>query len=353
MRRSAVFAAAVLVLSACAAEDDRPELVTTDVSSLRVTGEREQIEMFSASLSPDGKTLLYSGQDGTCVRGVDGSNEYCLDVDTDLFADSAGWSPDSGKIALVDAFPIGFEPDLWVLDVASGELTNLTDDGVETDRSMAEVPAGADVDVYPSWSADGKQIRFVRKESADAMTLMSVPADGGEPTRLRSVDTKWAELLTVAWADDTIAWLSGSPNGDDGVVRVADTVGGDPRMLLDGDYWKLSFSADGDFLLADVYQDDGVPPVGKARVVPVAGGEPVRVADGEVTQPGWAPEGHAIAYIETPDTLRVVGKPGDKPRDLHQADAMSAADLSRVQWVAGHMMVMVDDAPVVLAVDGT
>jgi hypothetical protein len=87
-------------------------------------------------------------------------------------------------------------------------------------------------------------------------------------------------------------------------------------------------------------------------VVPAVGGEPVRVADGNVTQPGWAPEGHAIAYIESPDTLRVVGKPGDKPRDLHQADTMRAAGLSRVQWVPGRLMIMVGDTPVSLNVDG-
>lgn len=37
------------------------------------------------------------------------------------------------------------------------------------------------------------------------------------------------------------------------------------------------------------------------------GGDPIPVADGQVTYPGWAPDGHAIGYVEAPGTVRVVG----------------------------------------------
>jgi hypothetical protein len=99
---------------------------------------------------------------------------------------------------------------------------------------------------------------------------------------------------------------------------------------------------------------DGAAAVGKAVVVPARGGEPVPVADGQVTYPVWAPDGHAIAYVEAPGTLRVVGKPGDTPRDLHQQPDIRAADLESLDWVPGRMLASLgEDHPVVLTVDGT
>lgn len=354
MRRIAVLSAAVLMLSACG--EDVPELTATDVSSLRVTGQREQISMYSAGLSPDGETLLYINESGTCLRGVDDSDEHCLEHGTFLDTANASWSPDGSRIAITDEFLLGREPDVWVLDVGSAELTNLTDDGVEPEgMSLAgdvDFPADADVDVYPSWSADGKRIRFLRKES-DGIALMSIPADGGEPDQLGSIDTAWGDLQSAAWAEDTVAWLSGPSEGGGGEVLVADVDGDDQHKVLDGEYRLLSFSSDGAFLLADQQGEEGAPAVGKARVVPTTGGDPVRVAAGDVTYPTWAPEGHAIAYVEGPGTVRVVGKPGAEPRDLHTESTVSAANGGNLDWVPGAMLVMTgEDTPVVLRVNG-
>lgn len=354
MRRYALLATTVLVLSACGEDKAaKPELVATDVSALRVTGEQEQVKAFVAFLSPDGKKLLYrSNKSGTCVRGVDGSNEHCLDKS---FFDigSAAWSPDGGRLALTEEHVLGLEPDVWVLDVGSGDLKNLTDDRVDAGTislADAEIRDGAAMDEYPSWSADGQQVRFIRRESADAIMLMSVPAGGGEPKQLRSIATNWVRLQTVAWSKDHVAWLSGSSDGDDGeVLAVGDK--GEPRKVLDGRYTILSFSSDGEFLLADRYGKDGAASEGTARVVPVRGGDPIAVAAGRVTYPTWAPKGHAIAYVEPPGTLRVVGKPGGEPRDLHQESQLSAADHGNLDWVPGRLLVMRGkDNPVVLSI---
>lgn len=145
--------------------------------------------------------------------------------------------------------------------------------------------------------AEVLRIRFVRRESADRAALMSVPADGGAPERMRSINTDWERIQEIAWTETRIAWMSGSPYGGDGEVLVADLADGEPRRLLDGEYRGLSFSSDGEFLLADQHGPDGSPAVGKARVVPVHGGKAVAVASGRVTYPTWASEGHAIAYV--------------------------------------------------------
>src|SRR6266511_2010467 len=98
MRFLAVLVAAGLMVSACG--EDRPGLVAADVSSLRITGEQEQVKAYVARLSPDGKKVLYNSQRGTCVRGVDGFNEHCLDRRAYLDAGSAAWSPDGRKLAM-------------------------------------------------------------------------------------------------------------------------------------------------------------------------------------------------------------------------------------------------------------
>jgi hypothetical protein len=352
---------AVLALSACsvAAEGPEPEpaaeLRTTDVSSVRVGGQRELDAAYWLGLSTDGKTVLSNSRDGTCVRGVDGGHEHCLGEGM-FDVGSAAWSPDGRALAITDHHGLGLEPDVWVLDVESGDLTDLTDDGIESEGiSLVDptMPEGAAVDVFPSWSADGEQIRFLRKESADAVGVWSVSPSGGAPARLGVIDTSWEEVRTVAWADDAVAWVSGPLDGANREVLVSELAGGEPRTLLSGEYSTLSFSVDGDFLLADQSGVDGAPAVGEALVVPTGGGDPVPVADGAVTYPAWGPEGHVIAYVESPGTLRVVGKPGETPRDLHQRPDIRAADLDSIDWVPGSMLVSLGaEHPVVLDVDG-
>jgi Tol biopolymer transport system component len=352
MRSHIVLAAAVLMVPACG--EDQPEPVAPDVMSLRVTGEQEQVKAYGASLSPDGQILLYHNERGTCVRGVDGSREHCL---KERYLGDEAWSPGAAKLALTELYALGIEPDLWVLDVSSGELTNLTDDGITSDGLPAEFPVeppeGAAMDAYPSWSADGQEIRFVRRESPDRIALMAIPAGGGEPKRLRSIDTNWERLQEVAWAQGTVAWLSGPPEGGGGEVFVAGLAGGEPRKVLDGEYRILSFSSDGEFLLADQDGPDGLAAEGKARVVPTRGGEPIPVAQGTVAYPTWAPTGHAIAYVETPGALRVVGRPGGEPRDLHREGWLGAADLENLDWAPGKLLVKRGtDTPVILTISG-
>lgn len=322
------------------------------MSSLRVSGQQDLGSVFSAWLSPDGKTVLSHSPDGTCLRAVDGSGQRCLPAGDLYDAETADWSPDGTKIAMTESLALGNEPDLWVLDVASGELTALTEDRVDRVGMMTEeIPDGAVVDITPSWSEDGRQIRFLRRESEDSASVMSVSVAGGDPARLGTIETPWEDLRTVTWAEDSVAWLSWSLV--DGEVFVAG-LSGESRKVLDGEYDRLSFSADGNFLLADQPTPDYTPAAGKAVVVPARGGDPIPVADGKVMYAAWAPDGHAIVYVEAPGTLRVVGKPGGTPRDLHQQPDIRAADLVNLDWVPGRMLVSLGtDHLTVLTIDGT
>ncbi|OLF06052.1 hypothetical protein BLA60_33990 [Actinophytocola xinjiangensis] len=129
----------------------------------------------------------------------------------------------------------------------------------------------------------------------------------------------------------------------------ADLDGDEPRTLLDGEYNVLSFSADGEYLLGDRYDLEASEPVpGAARVVPVQGGDAVPVTLGEVTYPAWGPRGHAIVYLASPGTVRVVGRPGGEPKVLHDAPRLTAASLDEIYWVRGAIVVGTGEAPVVL-----
>ncbi len=341
MRRTVVFAVAAVALCGCTSTGEPAGLTPTDVSALRVVAEREQVPAYSAYLAPDGNRLLYNSEDGVCVRGVDGSGQRCSPAAARLDTASASWSPDGSLLALTDAHLFGREPDVWVYDVANGDLTNLTDDGVEAedyDLTDPEVLAAADLDLFPSWSPDGTRIRFLRRADATTVDVMSIPAGGGVARREGSVPTAWAELRAVAWSAERFAWLSGPAAGGSGSVLTSGVRGGAPRELIDGDYPVLSFSSDGRYLLVDKRGADGAPSVGKARVVPVAGGDPVPVAAGEVTYPTWAPRGHGLGYVDGPDTLRVVARPGDEPKELYRGKLLGAADLDNLDWAPGALL---------------
>jgi Tol biopolymer transport system component len=273
-----------------------------------------------------------------------------------LDPESTAWSPDGRKLAITEAYRLGLEPDIHVVDVESGRLTNLTDDGIAQQGSIGagaiELPGGALVDLYPSWSADSTQVRFLRKDSA-GVAVMAMPAAGGAPTRLGTLDTDLNRLQDVAWSADSLAWISGSRAEGDAEVLVAALSGDGQRKVLDGTYWVLSLSADGAYLLVDQQDQNGDAVVGKARVVPTRGGKAVPVAPGGVRYPAWAAKGHALAYVER-DVVKVVSESGAKPRVLFDGDGeVGAADHRRLGWAPASMLVRTGrDTPVVLRIVG-
>lgn len=115
------------------------------------------------------------------------------------------------------------------------------------------------------WSPDGTTIALT-----DEVAL------GGEPERLGTIETSWENLRSVAWAEDSVAWFSGPPSGGGGAVFVAG-LSGESRKVLAGEYSRLSFSADGHFLLAD--QPD-IRAADRTRVDWVPDGMLVSIGDG-------------------------------------------------------------------------
>jgi WD40-like Beta Propeller Repeat len=324
-----------------------------DVDSLTVTKAEQAKFPGAVRRSPDGEHVLRLYSD-PCVMKADGSGEKCVEpekVNPDLT--NAAWSPDGTKLTFTDDFWRRFdEPDVWVFDVTTGDLRNLTDDG-ERKFQLGGENETAQLDLLPSWSADGETIQFARgRAKSDTMQLMSVPADGGEVSSLRQVRCEPAQLVGLAWSASRVAWTCGVNAGE---VFLADRTGGDAERVLPAkepeDRMQLSFSPDGSWLLIDSvaqYADFGEVKGGLAVAVPSSGGDPVPVAKG-VGWPTWSPRGHALAYVEMPNRVMVVSKPGGEPRELRKAEhILTAMDGRRLDWTGDTLLVGIDSEPTML-----
>src|SRR5690606_27030144 len=80
------------------------------------------------------------------------------------------WSADDTRLVLAkDPFPSGFDSDIWVLELASATLSNLTDDGHSGIQIEADIP----VDYLPIW-LDNNNLLFFRSFTAGNGFLKSL-----------------------------------------------------------------------------------------------------------------------------------------------------------------------------------
>jgi Tol biopolymer transport system component len=192
-----LLALASLALVACGGTA-KPPSAAQPALDLRVIAERE-IEVDSGrilSLSPDGQWLVVDDQPDLCIYATESMDEeVCVTYrDPDLLRSLAqstlAWSPDSTRLAFCEnSTRFMHESDLWLLEIETGELRNLTDDEYHGDilgpgRQADEFQ----LDFAPAWSPDGKALVFARSEVTEdgyqGTDLYIIDADGGEPQRL-------------------------------------------------------------------------------------------------------------------------------------------------------------------------
>ena len=158
------------------------------------------------TLSPDGSLIATTTNGGRelCIYTVpDADVVSCADLTGPLIRiDPAtiAWSPESDRIVFAERIAqFLVDGDLWMFDIASGELTNLTDDGID-----ASIPFASDeehdpylLDFAPAWSPDGSLIAFSRTRcAAKALVLTSraVIISSSYAARLA-----WRRLSTQRW----------------------------------------------------------------------------------------------------------------------------------------------------------
>ena len=116
----------------------------------------------SPSFSPDGKTIAFiSARKGTAqvwlMNGSDGHNQRQLTRDLPAKGERVEWSPDGGFLT----YEAG--NDIWVIRADGREPRNLT-------RSRG-------IEFGPTWSPDGEEVAFVRKDGAKRRVYV-MNADG-------------------------------------------------------------------------------------------------------------------------------------------------------------------------------
>jgi Tol biopolymer transport system component len=285
IRRTIGFLAALTLLSA-----DPTGAAAQDALHVESSTPIEIPDSRIVALSPDGRSLAVTddGIDELCVYDVAtlarGACASLSPLRSDLRVEDVRWSPDSSRLAFAEqAFREFRDGDLWVMETATGVLTNLTEDGYDGNLLGSDLPADAppfSVDVSPAWSPDGSQIAFSRSSYVD-----------GEPAGNQLV------VLNLASGD---------------VQTLVEVTDREPGVI----YYGVVWSAGGETISYTVFHVDREDPANGVYVVPADGGTPTMVASWEPTlgapaAAGITPDGSAV-LISYPAAIAAL-RSGDAP----------------------------------------
>jgi Tol biopolymer transport system component len=177
---------------------------------------------------------------GLQAVGVDGKNRRVLARDL-VGVDSAEWSPDGAKIAVI------IPNSLRTVDVVSGHLVPVP---IGTEEFLA---------TYPTWSADGSQIAFAGAPVSEVegrvySDIYVVDADGGEPRRITTTEVMIEQELEwspdgrwIAYTDTNVRGpgiVGGGPHGERGVFVIASDGSEQRRLTREYDH-SPTWSPDG------------------------------------------------------------------------------------------------------------
>ncbi|HET9660972.1 MAG TPA: hypothetical protein VFP05_11625 [Thermomicrobiales bacterium] len=148
----------------------------------------------AVSMSPDGTKLAAVVPPSTslCIYEVATETELsCADLtglNAGIRVTGIVWSPDSTRLAFGENSFVNLKDgDLWVMDAATGTLTNLSDDRYDGDLMFlgdSDADWTATVEVSPAWTPDGRYITFSSSQfiggKPQGTVIAQVPADGSE-----------------------------------------------------------------------------------------------------------------------------------------------------------------------------
>lgn len=348
-----------------------PVLARSITLAWEVTDQRQlHIDGTPIALSPDGAWIagLDPDKETFCVWDVKTLKPTCDGEVDAVVPASVTWAPDSTAVAFSLNAPQWFvDSDIFVFDVASGTLHNLTEDGDTELGLLGSTKVPVNVDLYPSWSPDSEQLVFGRTVSVDTIenpntVLMTIPREGGEPTELLTLAPPYPMSIssTMAWReDDTIlfsVWKAkptDTQNGiwrtspDGGIHKVLPGTGEDDVPMpviadVSSDGSQLSVISLGNFSLesGDVFwltnTNDPMP-------VPVR--EATSQEDGSrmLSAPAFAPDGEHIAYLTSKDdaiSLTIASTVSGKATSVVGLESSLPSDmqLRSVDWTENGMI---------------
>jgi serine/threonine protein kinase/Tol biopolymer transport system component len=155
----------------------------------------------------------------------------------------------------------------------------------------------------PAVAPDNRQIVFV-SDRAGGFSLWKMNADGGNQTQLTAAP---GTAASPVWTLDGkwIVYQFGDSSGKSTVWKISSD-GGAPIQLTEKVSAKPTMSPDGEFF-ACVYEDAGPNGAYKIAVIPISGGQPVKLLDLPqiVRSPSfrWSADGRALVYIDSRDRV--------------------------------------------------
>jgi len=284
-----------------------------------------ELEGAAIAISPDGSAIAGVGPEGEfCAWSVPDLEPTCAEADLAIDPDSIAWAPDSTAVAFsVRAFQFGTDGDIYVFETASGEIVNVTDDGLE-DASLFSSEEPIPIDVMPAWMPDSQALVFsrtifddreeysneimrVRRTGGEAATLLSLPGLPGAIFLPMHVLEDGSVLYSVGFSDQSepLNGLWRLPPGEDPVQLMPGTESDPFPIPMINDVWE----GNGEFRIVGhspflAGQLDLTTPFtftwssATGEAVPLT---PASDAEPTVTWPGaWAPDGETLLTLERP-----------------------------------------------------
>ena len=210
------------------------------------------------------------------VMNADGTGATPVSIPYDS-VEGTSWSPDRSTLAFGAQSDTGFHINL--LDVASGGITQLTDD--------------SSYNSYPSYSPDGSRMLFVSDRSG-AKELWVMNVDGSSPTKLTSFNSI---VFSASYSPDATKIVFSSVKDGDFEIYVMDADGSNVQRLTThkGIDYEPAWSPDGTRI---VWAREDAPSM-NIWSMNADGTSPTQMELARCLQnraPVWSPDGSRIAF---------------------------------------------------------
>lgn len=320
-----------------------------------------------AYLAPNGEIFAYLDDDEICIYTIEGEERDCIGFDPEfrgLDTESIRWSPDSRYLVLTsDFFRFFAEPDLYVIDVEAGKMTNVTDDGVLKFSIATQDDFTGWIDVAPRWY--GEYVYFIRYTQTNGVyslpMLWRVKADGTGSEKVGTLPslTRWSVYAFAISPDGSkVAYnyyaASSSDQANNG-VWISDLNGSNAKQLVSMTLqmvpWTLEFSPDGRYLLS-IAGNPGLefnPEDSPIRVISLEDNAFLTIDDSQyVTAAGWSPTGSALVYtVRDPRDADVTGlyltdEPGKPGKVIYPETLLPATSrvTHAIPWAANNVLLL-------------
>jgi Tol biopolymer transport system component len=291
----------------------------------------EKLNLLSHNLglivSPDGR-FLFDQLEHWVIPLKEGEEPFNLGTDKIMQTLYGSWSPDMSKFAFISSRP----KNLFVVPVSpetgrpTGPVRKLIDGNSDE---------GFKGNYTPSWSPDSKQIAFPWLKDGN-MDIWTIPAAGGEPTRITSDPLR--DFMPL-WSPDGKSIVFGRKRdfSPDTVwdAYIVPAEGGTPEKILDSVYvYQYGFSPDGKWLafFRDRVKGVDIMRLSDKRQFNVA--PPEEVVGGFSYGPkfAWSPRGIKLLFynsgFEYWSTIGLVMVYGGSPMELGEGMRFNS-------WVQG------------------